>query len=61
MMSYVNTVNIVNNECSSFNGKTVASSCSPGIVNICETAPSSNGNNKGTTYIRLYNDGKKIE
>ena len=61
MMSYVNTVSIVNNECSNFKGETIASSCSPGTINICDTVPSSNCNNKGTTYIRVYNDGKKIE
>ena len=59
-MNYVNTVSIVNNECSNFNGGTiVASSYSPGIVDICETPPSSI--NKGTTYIRVYNDGRTFE
>ena len=56
-MSYVNTVSIVNNEYSTFNGATVvAGSSTAGIVDVCET-PSSSTN--GTTYIRVYNDGKE--
>ena len=56
-MSYVNTVSIINDECNIFNGgRVVATSCSPGIVDICETP--SNGN--GATYIRVFNDGKNL-
>ena len=57
MMSYVNTVSIVSNDYSTFNGETVvAASSTAGIVNAYET-PSSSTN--GTTYIRVYNDGKE--
>ena len=56
-MSYVNTVSIVNNDYSTFNGGTVvAASSTAGIVDFCES-PSSSTN--GTTYIRVYNDGKE--
>jgi len=59
MMSFVNKVNIVNEECCDLNrGVIVASTTSPGIINICETSPSPDCINKGTTYIRVYNDGK---
>ena len=56
MMSYVNTVSIVN-ECNTFNDKTnISRSCSPAIIDISESpTPTTNG----TTYIRVYTDGKK--
>ena len=57
MMSYVNTVSIVNECNNTLNDKAIISrSCSPAIIDICES-PTSNTN--GTTYIRVYNDGKK--
>ena len=56
MMSYVNTVSIINNDCTTFNGTTVISSASKaGIMDVCEPPASSTN---GTTYIRVYNDGK---
>ena len=57
MMSYVNTVSIVNECNNTLNDKAIISrSCSPAIIDICESpTPTTNG----TTYIRVYNDGKK--
>lgn len=56
-MSYVNTVSIVSNDYSTYNGATVvAASSTAGTVDVYET-PSSSTN--GTTYIRVYNDGKE--
>ena len=57
MMSYVNTVSIVNDCNNILNDKAILSrSCSPGIIDRSES-PASTSN--GTTYIRVYNDGKK--